>query len=120
MDFWQQLNSVAGLQAQLFAAHVWAFIAFWVVMDAMRRGMKPSTSYWWGAGVFLAGIICLPLYFFSRPRLANAPASPETSPAGAPVPCRYCEGMNPPNTVYCAHCQKQLRGVDDIISNPKR
>jgi hypothetical protein len=119
MDFSKQMNTVEGLQMQLIGLHFLAFVAMWVVMDAMRRGMKPSTSYWWGVGVLFALIIFLPLYFVFRPRVAGDATNGANNHSGAAVPCRYCQGLNPPSAVYCAHCQKQLKGVDDIISNPK-
>lgn len=117
-----QLSNVENLQLQLIGTTIAALIAMWVVLDAMRRGMKPSTSYWWGVGVLFVLIVFLPLYFVFRPRTVGATATNASgnSHSGESVPCRYCNGMNPPNTVYCAHCQKQLKGVDDIISNPRR
>lgn len=117
-----QLSNVESLQLQLIGTTIAAIIALWVVMDAMRRGMKPASSYWWGVGVLMALIIFLPLYFVLRPRTAGATtnSTADNSNSGPAVPCRYCQGLNSPSTVYCAHCQKQLKGVDDIISNLRR
>jgi hypothetical protein len=98
--------------AQLFGVIVAATVAGFVAADAKRRGLPPLSIFGWGAGVFMALIVFLPLYLYFRKRSGAQPVSIQNASAE----CPYCGYQNPSSTNFCGKCSRQLKSSAEIHS----
>ncbi|HEX9996244.1 MAG TPA: zinc ribbon domain-containing protein [Abditibacterium sp.] len=98
--------------AQLFGIIVAATVAGFVAADAKRRGLPPLSIFGWGAGVFMALIVFLPLYLFLRKRDGVKPVSP----LNVSAECPYCGYQNPGGANFCGKCSRQLKTSAEIHS----
>jgi hypothetical protein len=98
---------------QLVGMGLAAIIGGWVASDATRRGLKTSSAFGWGVGVFFALILFLPLYLYMRKREGwGIKDQPGASPATKE--CPYCGYQNVSSANYCAKCDRQLKSSNEI------
>jgi hypothetical protein len=100
--------------AQAVGVAIAAGVAGWVVADAMRRGKSRVVAFLWGFGVLMVLIVFLPLYLFmrwdeSKSSAANAASRQQTL-------CPYCGMYAEGDPAYCPHCDRQLKGAEEIHS----
>jgi len=78
-------------------------IAWWVAIDARKRGYSKSAALIWFLGVWLALIVFLPLYLIIRPKTPR-----QGAPEGETRVCPYCGKLYQGRIFYCPYCGQKL------------
>jgi len=92
----------------LFGLLIAAVVAFFVAIDAKKRGMN---AVGWGIGTFALMIIFLPLYFIMRKPILNQTAAqplyPPPYPTGPANLCATCGKYYGGTPAFCPNCGAQ-------------
>jgi len=78
-------------------------LAFWVYLDAKKRGKTPGKALAWATGVLLLWVVFFPLWLLTRPKEVLGEDAFEHMRV-----CLSCGGYIDREASFCPHCGHRL------------